>query len=86
MSDSGVNESDRQTPWADLGLTERMERMRGIIKAQKGQIDYLQETVWQLRSLLFSHEHHDGKTLIPADEVSRAITRLTGVDNDQGYF
>ena len=57
--------ANREKYWSELGIEEKLERMRMIVKGQNDEIRYLNERLSKVSKLFTQHQHSvDGKILL----------------------
>jgi len=64
----------REKCWKELGLEEKAERMRQVVKGQEHTIKFLSDQV----SRLGQHQHKDGHIVVPLKE-QRGCREVTPV-------
>ena len=58
----------RDKYWSELGIEEKIERMRGVVNSQQERLESLQESFYRLQTFVEKHSHdNDGKLLIRVD-------------------
>lgn len=74
--------SGREKHWSELTDTERIHRLRTIVKRQREELGRLIDTVYRLRE----HEHNQqGKLLVPLQHNEPGFIRRD-VEGDDVYF
>lgn len=76
------NETKREKYWSELSETEKIERIRTILKAKErfeNEMRQLQGIVQDLRREIANHTHSDGKVCVPMSEYPKTPIGLGGV-------
>lgn len=76
---TGDGEVHRTKYWDELTDSEKIERMRGIIKSQRHTIDMFAEQFHKLDTIFYNHFHAEKEIVVPAKNFSR-IMGMTGDD------
>lgn len=85
----------REKYWSELTETERVERLRQVIKTMQYTIEYVQSENIKLRNHFYKHFHNaDGKLMGPINEYdgstlsnSCGLARIGGSSNpDETYI
>lgn len=87
----------REKYWSELGIEEKVERMRSIVRRQGDQLDRIETEFHSLRRQFANHEHNaKSEVVLPIDPGSKggfgysateAPSRLRGSqDPNEVYF
>ncbi len=74
----GIGQAQREKYWDELTDSEKIERMRGIIKSQRHMIDAFAEQAHKLDTVFYGHFHAEKEIVIPAKNFSR----IMGMERD----
>jgi hypothetical protein len=71
----------REKYWKELSDTEKIERLRTILKRKESSISALESMFYKLTRLFEEHIHHDGKLVMPI-----RARNLSGGECDKAYI
>lgn len=63
MKGSALNMPGREKYWSEIGLEEKVERLRTLLKSLLAENETLKSSVRDIESILWSHDH-EGKDVV----------------------
>lgn len=74
--------------WKDITDSEKIERMREVIKQLSNNLARSQSDIHYLRENFKKHEHSDNKIVVPFSEYNNTLNGigLGGVSTSGGFF